>query len=76
MEGLKQKEWRLFRVSNFVSFHRRTLITRKMVEKKAFLVNPKHLMYPNEKKAIMVPNHENYRGCYTNPYSSHLTGEP
>ena len=39
---LRQKEWRLLCISKFVSFHEWTLITRKMVENKAFLANPKH----------------------------------
>ena len=37
-----QKEWRLLRVSKFPPFQEQTLITRKLVERKAFLGNPEH----------------------------------
>ena len=37
-----QKEWGLLREYKLVSFHRWMLIIRKMVERKAFLANPKH----------------------------------
>ena len=36
------KKWRLLQVSKFVSFHRYALVIRKMLERKAFLANPKH----------------------------------
>ena len=36
-----QKEWRLLWESKFDSFHEWTLVTRKMVERKAFLANSK-----------------------------------
>ena len=35
------KKWRLLQASKFVSFRGWTLITRKMVERKVFLANPK-----------------------------------
>ena len=55
----KQKEWRLLGVSKFVSFHGRTLFTRKMVERIAFLViRSINTVYPDEVNMIVVPNNE------------------
>ena len=40
--GQSQKEWKLFWVSTFVSFHGWTLILREMIKGKAILWKPKH----------------------------------
>ena len=37
-----QKEWRLLWESKFDTFHEWTLIIRKVVDRKAFLANPRH----------------------------------
>ena len=52
----KKKEWRLLWVSMFVSFQEWTLITMKMVQRKAFLANPNiNIVCPNEENMIVVP---------------------
>ena len=47
-----------------------------MVEREVFLMKPNiNTIYPNEKNAFMVPNHENKGDYLMNPCLSELIGE-
>ena len=53
------KEWRLLRESKFSQFEGWTLILSKVVERKAFLAEPKHQNRVSQwKEHVLVPNHE------------------
>ena len=52
----------------FILIDRQTFILRKMVEGKAFLMNPKHqFIYLNDENGFKIPKHENKGDCYVNP---------
>ena len=58
----------------FVAIDRRTLILRKMVERKAFHMKPKqNVKYSNEENVFMVPNHEKEGDYHVYPCLSLLT---
>ena len=51
-----KKKWRLLWVSKFVSFHERTLIIRKMVERKPFFeIQNINTVHPNMENMIVAP---------------------
>ena len=59
----------------FVPFDGRTLILKKMLEKKKlFLLNQSiKIMSSNEENVFMVPNHQKVGDYYGNPCLSNLT---
>ena len=59
-----QKEWSLLWVSKFFSIHRSTLTIRKMVEKKAFLANPKHQYHVSQQAGLDCNAHNKKNGVY------------
>ena len=58
---------RLLLVSIFTPIDGPTLILRKVVEGKAFLMRPKHqFIYPKEENEFTIPNHEKKKDNYRN----------
>ena len=70
------KEWRLLQVSKFDSFQGGTLILCKMVERKAFLANPKHQYHVSQRGEHDCSAHNKNNGDYNEcPSLSHFTDE-
>ena len=60
----------------FVPINKRTLIVRKIVGRKAFLMKLMRLViYPNEENVFIVPNHGKKGDSYMHPYLSQLMNE-
>ena len=60
----------------FVRIGGLTLILKKIGERKAFVMRPKHqFIYPYEKNKFIVTNNGKKRDYYVNPCLSKLTDE-
>ena len=70
-----EKKSRFLCESVFVQIHEWTIIL-KMAEKDAICMKPKpQIIYPDEKTAFMVPNHEKKEDDFVNPCLSKSTNE-
>ena len=60
----------------YVPIDELTIILRKIIEGKAFLMRRKHqFIYPNKENKFMDPNHEKKGDYYVNPCLSNLMDE-